>query len=71
MIRVLPYSFHLAVDFLVGAVFVIALFALVISGPAAVFYWANAAAVLTVVSLHKPEAVPQPAMAQYGAKETV
>ena len=61
--RVLPYSVHLAVDFLVGVVFVIAPFALGFSGLDAMFYWANAAAVLTVVSLHKPEDVPQPAMA--------
>lgn len=63
IIRVLPYSFHLAVDFLVGVVFVIAPFALGLSGIDAIFYWANAAAVLTVVSLHKPEDVPQPAIA--------
>ena len=61
--RVLPYSAHLAVDFLVGVSFVIAPFALGFSGLDAIFYWANAAAVLTVVGLHKPEDVPQPAMA--------
>lgn len=63
IIRVLPYSVHLAVDFLVGVVFAIAPFALGFSGLDAVFYWVNAAAVLTVVSLHKPEESPQPAMA--------
>ncbi len=63
IIRVLPYSFHLGVDFLVGVVFVIAPFVLGFSGLDAIFYWANAAAVLTVVSLHKPEETPQPAMA--------
>ena len=63
VIRVLPYSVHLAVDFLVGVVFVIAPIALGFSGLDAMFYWANAAAVLTVVSLHKPEAPPQVAMA--------
>lgn len=63
VIRVLPYSVHLAVDFLVGVVFVIAPFALEFSGLDAIFYWANAAAVLTVVSLHKPEAIAQPAVA--------
>ena len=62
-IRVLPYSFHLAVDFLVGVVFAISPFALGFSGLDAIFYWANAAAVLTVVSLHKPEAIAQPAVA--------
>jgi len=52
--RVLPYSFHLAVDFAVGVVFAIAPFAFGFSGIDAFYYWANAAAVLTVVSLHKP-----------------
>ena len=55
IIRVLPYSVHLAVDFVVGVVFVLAPFALGFSGLDAMYYWANAAAVLTVVSLHKPE----------------
>lgn len=63
LVRVLPYSFHLAVDFLVGVVFVVAPFALGFSGLDAIFYWVNAAAVLTVVSLHKPEESQQPAMA--------
>lgn len=52
--RVLPYSFHLAVDFAVGIVFAIAPFALGFSGMDAFFYWANAVAVLTVVGLQKP-----------------
>lgn len=54
--RVLPYGLHLAVDALVGVVFVVAPFALGFSGLDALFYWANGAAVLTVCSLHKPEA---------------
>lgn len=56
VVRVLPYSFHLAVDLLVGIVFLAAPFVLGFSGLDAWYYWANAAAVLTVVSLHKPEA---------------
>ena len=56
--RVLPYSVHLGVDFLVGVVFALAPFALGFSGLDTSFYWANAA-VLTVVSLHKPEVSPQ------------
>lgn len=63
LIRVVPYSVHLAVDFLVGLVFAAAPFALGFSGVDAAFYWINAAAVLTVVGLHKPEDSPQPAMA--------
>ncbi len=54
--RVLPYWFHLAVDFAVGIVFLIAPVAFDFAGIDAWFYWANAAAVLTVVSLHKPQA---------------
>ena len=57
IVRVLPYSFHLAVDFAVGIVFLAAPFVLGFSGLDAWYYWANAAAVLTVVSLHKPETV--------------
>ena len=60
--RVLPYSVHLAVDFMVGVVFAIAPVALGFSGLDAIFYWTNAAAVLTVVSLHKPEELPQSVM---------
>lgn len=63
LIRVLPYSVHLAVDALVGVVFVIAPFVLGFSGLDAAFYWLNAAAVLTVVSLHKPEEALTPAIA--------
>ena len=56
--RVLPYSLHLVVDFLVAVVFLIAPFLFGFSGLDAWFYWANAAAVLLVVGLHKPEATP-------------
>ena len=55
LVRVLPYSFHLLVDFSVAVVFFIAPLALGFTGIDAWFYWANAAAVLLVVSLHKPE----------------
>ena len=55
LIRVIPYRVHLAVDFMVGVVFAVAPLVLGFSGIDAGYYWANAAAVLTVVSLHKPE----------------
>ena len=55
VIRVLPYSVHLAVDFLVGLTFLIAPFVLKFSGLDLGYYLANAIAVLIVVSLHKPE----------------
>ena len=55
VIRVVPYSVHLAVDFLVGVMFVAAPFAMGFTGIDAWFYWANGGAVLSVVSLHKPE----------------
>ncbi len=63
LIRVVPYSVHLVVDFLVGVVFLAAPFALGFSGIDAAFYWINAAAVLTVVGLHRREESPEPAMA--------
>ena len=56
--RVLPYSFHLAVDFLVGVLFLLAPSIFGFIGLDAWFYWANGAAVLAVVGLHKPETAP-------------
>ena len=53
--RVLPYWLHLAVDFLVGVVFVVAPVIFGFSGIDACFYWVNGAVVLTVVGLHKPD----------------
>ena len=62
--RVLPYAVHLAVDFIVGVVFLLAPGVLGFTGLAAWYYWANGAAVLLVVGLHKPElAAPDPAAA--------
>jgi len=55
LIRVLPYSLHLAVDGLVGVVFVAAPFVL---GFASLDFWYYAllgATVLLVVGLHQPE----------------
>ena len=58
--KVLPYSFHLLVDFLVGVVFIVAPFALGFTGMDAWFYWVNGMAVLLVVSLHQPEPFNNP-----------
>ncbi|NER15054.1 hypothetical protein GWK08_16485 [Leptobacterium flavescens] len=55
VIRVIPYKIHLLVDFLVAIVFIITPFAFGFEGLDAYYYWINGAAVLTVVSLHKPE----------------
>lgn len=56
VIRVLPYRFHVTVDRLVGITFLVAPFVLGLSGLDAVYYWANAIAVLTVtVVLAAPE----------------
>lgn len=55
LIRILPYSFHLIVDFAVGIVFLAAPFVLDFKGIDFAYYVVNALAVLTVVSLHKPE----------------
>ena len=57
--RVLPYKFHLSVDFSVGALFVLIPFILSFSGIDAIYYWANGLAVLTVVTLHKPDETMQ------------
>lgn len=54
-IRVIPYKFHLIVDFLVAIVFILAPFVFSFEGIDAYFYWINGIAVLVVVSLHKPE----------------
>lgn len=62
LIRVLPYSFHLIVDFAVGVVFLAAPFVLGFKGIDFAYYIVNALAVLTVVSLHKPE-VSEPRLA--------
>lgn len=67
VIRVVPYSFHLAVDFAVGVMFVIAPIGFGFVGIDALFYWANAAAVLVVVSLHKPASVESPTPAAAAA----
>jgi hypothetical protein len=55
VIRILPYWFHLAVDFAVGILFLAAPIAFGFTGLDAIFYWANGLAVITVVGLHQPE----------------
>lgn len=54
-LRVIPYKFHLIVDFIVAIVFILAPFVFSFEGLDAYFYWLNGIAVLIVVSLHKPE----------------
>jgi hypothetical protein len=54
--RILPYWFHLAVDGLVGIAFLAAPALFGFSGLDAWYYWANGAAVMLVIGLHKPEA---------------
>ena len=48
VIKVVPYRVHVAVDRLVGTVFIAAPFVLGLSGLDAVYYWANGATVLLV-----------------------
>lgn len=55
--RVVSYKIHLIVDFLVAVVFILSPFIFSFEGIDAYYYWINGAAVLTVVSLHKQEAV--------------
>ena len=54
-LRVIPYRFHLIVDFLVAVVFILVPFVFSFEGLDAYFYWINGVAVLLVVSMHKPE----------------
>ena len=54
VVRMLPYRVHVLVDGLVGVAFLIAPVALGFRGIDAWYYWANAAAVLTVVGLSAP-----------------
>ena len=56
VVRVLPYGLHLAVDRLVGVVFVAAPFVFRFSGLDAAYYWVNGAVVLLVTFvLNAPE----------------
>ena len=55
LVKVIPYKFHLIVDFLVAVVFILAPFIFSFEGIDAYYYWINGIAVLIVVSLHKPE----------------
>jgi len=59
LLRVLPYKLHLAVDAMVGAVFVIAPFVLGFTGLDALYYWVIGATVLVVVGLHKGDTLLQ------------
>lgn len=52
---IVPYRFHLIVDFAVAIVFLLAPFIFSFEGMDAYFYWINGAAVLLVVALHKSE----------------
>lgn len=60
LVRVLPYWFHVLVDGLVGVTFVAVPFVLGFKGIDAWFYWANGAAVLTVVGLSNPSSLAPP-----------
>lgn len=55
VLRILPYTFHLIVDFSVGVAFILAPSLFGFTSIDAWYYWANGAAVLFVVGLHKPE----------------
>ncbi|WP_299113226.1 hypothetical protein [uncultured Winogradskyella sp.] len=55
IIKVISYKMHLLVDFIVAIVFIVAPFIFSFEGIDAIYYWVNGAAVLIVVSLHKPE----------------
>ena len=58
VVKVVPYWFHVAVDRLVGVVFIVAPFALGFTGLDAAYYWVNGATVLLVtLLLNAPEPV--------------
>lgn len=57
VLRIVPYKLHLIVDFVVAITFLIAPFIFSFEGIDAYYYWINGIAVITVVSLHKPEFV--------------
>ena len=57
VVKVVPYWFHVAVDRLVGVVFIAAPFALGFTGLDAAYYWVNGATVLLVTLLLN---VPEP-----------
>jgi len=58
VIRIIPFSFHVAVDALVGIIFVTIPFVLGFAGLDAWYYWANGGALLVVLCLQKPDAMP-------------
>jgi hypothetical protein len=60
VVKVVPYWLHVAVDRLVGVVFLAAPFALGFTGLDAAYYWANGATVLIVTLLLN---APEPALA--------
>ena len=55
LFRVLPYSLHLAVDLVVGLLFLVLPLALGFTGVDAAFYLVNGTAVVAVIALSKPE----------------
>lgn len=61
VIKVLPYTFHLSVDGLVGVVFVIAPFVLGFVGLDMWYYVVLGLTVLLVVGLHQPDDAQAPA----------
>jgi len=56
--RLVPYKIHLAVDFAVGVTFVVAAFALGLSGLEFWYFTLLGLTVLAVVSMHKPDSAP-------------
>lgn len=61
VIRVVPYSVHMAVDLVVGLTFLAAPFLFGFTGLDAAFYWLNGLAVVLVIGAHKADASAHPA----------
>lgn len=62
IIKVIPYSVHLAVDVSVGLLFLLAPTIFGFTGIDAIYYWVSSASVFAAVSLSKP----QPALVPLG-----
>ncbi len=64
LVRIIPFTTHLAIDTAVATAFVLAPFLLGFAGLDAWFYWINAAAVFVVVAVSMPgQERPTPALA--------
>lgn len=55
VVKILPYKLHLAMDLIVGLVFLASPFVLGFAGLDAAYYWVIGVTVVAVVGFHKPQ----------------